>query len=75
MPQLKQINWDIKDHVATARVMGITLSVYENNNKWDSRLSNGHDRPEIQTGLDHAAEAMKYAEDVLLQAEIKKYFY
>lgn len=72
--KLKEINWDIAPLNATARVMGVTLAVYLNNNKWDARLVNHYQRPEIQSGFNTAQEAMRYAELVLLRRELAKYF-
>lgn len=72
--KLKEIYWNISIHTATAQIMGLTLSVFPNNGKWDARLSTPHQRPETETGFDTADEAMRYAERVLLGRELKKYF-
>lgn len=73
--KLKQIYWDKTDpNKLTTVFMGLTLSVYKNNGKWDARLSSPHQRPEIETGFDTADEAVRYAEHILLVRELKKYF-
>lgn len=72
--KLKEIYWEKGCDKADTHIMGITLSVYKNNGKWDARLSNPYQRPEIETGFDTAEEAMRYAEHILLVRELKKYF-
>lgn len=72
--KLKEIYWTPSKGVATAQIMGITLSVFPNNGKWDARLTNPHTRPETQSGFDTADEAMRYAEHTLLRREMMKYF-
>ena len=73
--KLKQIYWDKTDpDKLTTIFMGLTLSVYKNNGKWEARLASPHKRPEIQQGFDTADEAMRYAEYVLLVRELKKHF-
>lgn len=73
--KLKQIYWDKTDpNKLTTVFMGLTLSVYKNNGKWDARLSSPHQRSEIETGFDTADEAVRYAEHILLVRELKKYF-
>ena len=73
--KLKQIYWDKTDpnQLSTA-FMGLTLSVYKNNGKWEARLASPHLRPEIQQGFDTADEAVRYAERILLVRELKKHF-
>ena len=73
--KLKKIYWDKTDPDKLATVfMGLTLSVYENNGKWEARLASPHKRPEIQQGFDTADEAMRYVEHTLLVRELKKHF-
>lgn len=73
--KLKQIYWDKTDpDKLTTVFMGLTLSVYKNNGKWEARLASPHQRPEIQQGFDTADEAMRYAEYTLLRRELKKHF-
>lgn len=73
--RLKQIYWDKTDpDKLTTIFMGLTLSVYKNNGKWEARLASPHQRPEIQAGFDTADEAVRYAENSLLRREINKYF-
>lgn len=73
--KLKPLNWVVIDpYKLNAVVMGVTLSVYLNNGKWESRLSNGDERPVIVAGFDYRHEAMKHAEEVLLENELSKYF-
>ena len=73
--KLKQIYWDKNDpNFLSTTFMGLTLSVYMNNGKWEARLANPHQRPEIQQGFDTADEAVRYAEYTLLRRELKKYF-
>lgn len=72
--KLKQIYWDKGVDNAFTRVMGVSLSVYKNNGKWDACLTTLYERPEVATGFDTADEAMRYAEQVLLQRELRKYF-
>ena len=73
--KLKQIYWNKTDpDKLTAVFMGLTLSVYRNNGKWEARLSNPHQRPEIQQGFKTSAEAVRYAEYTLLRRELKKHF-
>ena len=73
--KLKQIYWDKTglDKLATV-FMGLTLSVYKNNGKWEARLASPHQRPEIQQGFDTAEEAMRYVEHILLVRALKKHF-
>ena len=73
--KLKQIYWDKidYDHVSTT-FMGLDLSVYKNNGKWEARLASPYHRPEIQQGFDTADEAVRYAEHILLVREFKKHF-
>lgn len=73
--RLKEIYWTKDGQVATVNFMGVTLSVYQNNGKWDARLNNPTTRPEIETGFDTAEEAMRYAESTLLCRELNKHFY
>lgn len=73
--KLKKIYWDKTDpDKLTTVFMGLTLSVYKNNYKWEARLASPHQRPEIQQGFDTADEAMRYAEHILLVRELKKHF-
>ena len=72
--RLKPLRWSIANNIATARIMGVLLSVYPNNGKYDCRLSNGNDRPETQTGFFNLGEAMEYAESELLRRELARYF-
>ena len=73
--KLKQTYWDKTDpDKLTTVFMGLTLSVYKNNGKWEARLASPHQRPEIQQGFDTADEAVRYAERILLVRELKKYF-
>ena len=73
--KLKQIYWDKNDpNFLSTTFMGLTLSVYKNNGKWEARLASPHQRPEIQQGFDTADEAVRYAEYILLRRELKKYF-
>ena len=73
--KLKQIYWDKTDtDKLTTVFMGLTLSVYKNNGKWEARLASPHQRPEIQQGFDTADEAIRYAEYILLVQELKKHF-
>ena len=72
--KLKEIYWEKEADKATAYVMGLTLSVYQNNGKWDARLYAPNNRPETETGFVTSAEAMRYAEHTLLHRELKKYF-
>lgn len=73
--KLKPIQWDKQSpHNQIATIMGLTLSVYKNNGKWEARLLNLFSRPEIQQGFETAEEAEHYAESVLLTRELKKYF-
>ena len=74
MQVLKPICWHIKSGKATAHVMGVELSVYQNNGKYDCRLNNGRDRPETQSGFDDMEQAIDHAELVLLKNEMAKYF-
>ena len=72
--KLKQLYWDEYDpNRPTAQFLGLTLSVYRNNGKWEARLTTPHQRPEIQQGFSSIEEAMRYAEHVLLARELKKY--
>lgn len=70
----KPLNWQKDGEIITAQFMGLTLSAFPNNGKWDARLVSPNQRPETETGLDSAEDAMKYAEEILLMSEIKKYF-
>lgn len=54
--------------------MGVLLSAYPNNGKYDCRLSNGNDRPETETGFFSLGEAMECAESKLLKRELSRYF-
>ena len=73
--KLKQIYWDKTDtDKLTTVFMGLTLSVYKNNGKWEARLVSLRQRPEIQQGFDTADEAIRYAEYILLVQELKKHF-
>ena len=73
--KLRQIYWDKNDpNFLSTTFMGLTLSVYKNNGKWEARLASPHQRPEIQQGFDTADEAMRYAEHILLGRELKKHF-
>lgn len=73
--KLKQIYWDKTDpDKLTTAFMGLTLSVYKNNGKWEARLANPHRRPEIQQGFDTVDEAVRYAEHILLTRELKRFF-
>lgn len=72
--KLKEIYWEKGRDKADTHIMGIALSVYKNNGKWDARLSSPYQRPEIETGFDTADEAIRYAEHILLRRELKKYF-
>ena len=73
--KLKQIYWDKTDpDKLTTVFMGLVLSVYKNNDKWEARLASPHQRPEIQQGFGTADEAMRYAEHILLARELKKHF-
>ena len=72
--KLKPLRWSITNNIATARIMGVLLSVYPNNGKYDCRLSNGNDRPETETGFFSLGEAMEYAESELLERELARYF-
>lgn len=72
--KLKPLRWSIASNIATARIMGVLLSVYPNNGKYDCRLSNGNDRPETETGFFSLGEAMEYAESELLKRELARYF-
>ena len=73
--KLKQIYWAkaYADKLTTV-FLGLILSVYKNNGKWEARLASPHQRPEIQQGFDTADEAMRYAEHILLVRELKKHF-
>lgn len=66
----KPLNW--QDNIAT--FMGITLSVFPNNSKWDCRLVNDLTRSETQSGFNTIDEAKQYAEHILLNRELHKYF-
>ena len=73
--KLKQTYWDKTDpDKLTTVFMGLTLSVYKNNGKWEARLASPQQRPEIQQGFETADEAVRYAERILLVRELKKYF-
>lgn len=73
--KLKPIHWDKTDpEKPTAIFMGLVLSVYKNNGKWEARLHNPYRRPEIQQGFDTIHEAKRYAEYTLLTRELKKHF-
>lgn len=73
--KLKKIYWDKdKPDRLIALFLGLTLSVYKNNYKWEARLASPHQRLEIQQGFDTADEAMRYAEHILLVRELKKHF-
>lgn len=73
--KLKQIYWGKTDpNCLFTTFMGLTLSVYKNNDKWEARLASPHQRPEIQQGFDTADEAMRYAEHILLVRELKNHF-
>lgn len=73
--KLKQIYWDKTDPNKISTVfLGLTLSVYKNNGKWEARLSDPYQRPEIQQGFDTSDEAMRYAERILLVQKLKKHF-
>lgn len=72
--KLRPLEWQDEQGVITARVLGVTLSVFKNNDKWDARLSTPHQRPETETGFDTKKEALRYAEHILLVREFKKYF-
>ena len=73
--KLKKIYWDQTGPNKLATVfMGLTLSVYKNNDKWEARLASPQQRPEIQQGFETADEAMRYAEHILLVRELKKHF-
>lgn len=73
--RFKQIYWNKTDpDKLTTVFMGLILSVYKNNGKWEARLASPHKRPEIQQGFDTADEAMRYAEHILLGRELKKHF-
>lgn len=73
--KLKSLNWVVIDpYKINAVVMGVTLSVYLNNGKWEARLSNADERPVIVAGFAYRHEAMKHAEEVLLGKELSKYF-
>lgn len=71
---IKPLKWQKDGQIETVIFMGLTLSVFPNNGKWDARLINQHQRPETETGFETAEEAKKYAEKVLLMREIKKHF-
>lgn len=73
--KLKQIYWDKTDpDKLTTVFMGLTLSVYKNNGKWEARLASPYQRPEIQQGFDTVDEAVRYTEHILLVRELKKHF-
>ena len=73
--KLKKSSWDKTDpDKLTTVFMGLTLSVYKNNDKWEARLASPQQRPEIQQGFETADEAMRYAEHILLVRELKKHF-
>ena len=73
--KLKQIYWGKTDpNKLTTVFMGLTLSVYKNNGKWEARLASPHQRPEIHQGFDTADEAIRYAEHILLARELKNHF-
>jgi len=73
--KLKQIYWDKTDpNRLSTTFMGLTLSVYKNNGKWEARLASPYRRPEIQQGFDTTDEAVRYAEHILLGRELKKHF-
>ena len=73
--KLKKIYWDKTDpDKLTTVFMGLVLSVYKNNDKWEARLASPHQRPEIQQWFDTAEDAMRYAEYILLVRELKKHF-
>ena len=73
--KLKQIYWYKTDpDKLTTVFMGLTLSVYKNNGKWEARLTSPHQRPEIQQGFDTADEAVRYTEHILLVRALKKHF-
>ena len=68
---LKPLLWSIVSIIATARIMGVLLSAYPNNGKYDC---NGNDRPETETGFFSLGEAMECAESELLKRELARYF-
>lgn len=72
--KLKLLNWQKDSQIETVIFMGLTLSVFPNNGKWDARLVNPNQRPETETGFNSADEAKQYTEKVLLMREIKKCF-
>ena len=73
--KLKQIYWDKTDpNRLSTTFMGLALSVYKNNGKWEARLASPHQRPEIEQGFDTADEAVRYIEHILLVRELKKHF-
>lgn len=73
--KLKQIYWSKTDPDRLSAVfMGLTLSVYKNNDRWEARLASPQQRAEIQQGFATVEEALQYAEHVLLGRELKKYF-
>lgn len=74
--KLKRIYWDkIGPNKLTTVFMGLMLSVYKNNGKWQACLVSPHQNPKIQQGFNSIEEAIRYAEHILLVRELKKHFY
>lgn len=64
--KLKPIQFKVINQSAIAYCLGITLSVYLNNNKYDCRMTYLDRRAEIETGFDTKEQAIKHAVNVLL---------
>lgn len=70
--QLKPIQFHITNQTAIAYCLGITLSIYPNNNKYDCRMTYLNHRAEIETGFNTQEQAIQHAVFVLLFNALSK---
>lgn len=73
--KLKPLKWVKEGAIYRAQIMGAELTAYPNEHrKYTARISVPNKRPEMETSLDDANEAMRYAENILLPRELSFYF-
>lgn len=73
--ELKPIRWVISPPVITTVVMGVELAVIlDKDGSYTVSCTVGTRRPEIQKMFRNITEAKRYAIDVMLARELKRYF-
>lgn len=72
--KLKPIIFKLTNQTAIAYCLGITLSVYPNNSKYDCRMTYLNRRAEIETGFDSIERAINHAVQVLLYSALIQQF-